>query len=58
MIVPEADLVTLTGYIRASAQIRWLRRNARGRKPFGCDACPVNVISTCLSLPKRRRTLM
>jgi uncharacterized protein DUF4224 len=27
MIVPKADLVTLTGYIRASAQIRWLRRH-------------------------------
>lgn len=27
MIVPKADLATLTGYIRASAQICWLRRH-------------------------------
>jgi hypothetical protein len=27
MIVPRADIQALTGYTRASAQIRWLRRN-------------------------------
>lgn len=26
MIIPKADLVALTGYTRASAQIRWLRK--------------------------------
>jgi hypothetical protein len=27
MIVPRSDIKTLTGYSRASAQARWLRRN-------------------------------
>jgi hypothetical protein len=27
MILPKADLKALTGYVRASAQIRWLRRH-------------------------------
>jgi hypothetical protein len=27
MILSKADLKTLTGYVRASAQVRWLRRH-------------------------------
>jgi hypothetical protein len=27
MIVPKSELVTLTGYVRASAQARWLRKH-------------------------------
>jgi hypothetical protein len=27
VIIAKADLVTLTGYVRVSAQIRWLRRH-------------------------------
>jgi hypothetical protein len=25
--LPDADIVTLTGYVRGSAQVRWLRRH-------------------------------
>jgi hypothetical protein len=27
MILPQSDIKTLTGYVRASAQVRWLRRH-------------------------------
>lgn len=27
MIVPQSTIATITGYVRATAQIRWLRKN-------------------------------